>query len=95
MALLLDGVHIGEQNEKVLTPFLRSLVERGLDVSQGLLLILDGGKGLYQPQTTAASQLVHRERLGVGMFVLQRPFAKLSASSAASTSSSEMSTGQP
>ena len=30
----------------VLTPFLRSLVERGLDVSQGVLVILDGGKGL-------------------------------------------------
>ena len=39
--------------------------------------------------------LVHRERLGVGMFVLQRPFAKLSASSSASASSSEMSAGQP
>ena len=36
-------------------------------------------------------QLVHRERLGVGMFVLQRPFAKLSASSSARASSSEMS----
>ena len=30
----------------VVTPFLRSLVERGLDVSQGLLVIVDGGKGL-------------------------------------------------
>ena len=29
-----------------MTPFLRSLVERGLDVSQGLLVIVDGGKGL-------------------------------------------------
>ena len=28
----------------MLTPFLRSLVERGLDVSQGLLVIVDGGK---------------------------------------------------
>ena len=34
------------ENEQVLTPFLRSLVERGLDVSQGLLVIVDGGKGL-------------------------------------------------
>ena len=30
----------------MLTPFLRSLVERGLDVSQGVLVILDGGQGL-------------------------------------------------
>ena len=34
------------ENVQVLTPFLRSLVERGLDVSQGLLVIVDGGKGL-------------------------------------------------
>ena len=46
------GITDGEQtvtdteNEQVLTPFLRSLVERGLDVSQGLLVIVDGGKGL-------------------------------------------------
>ena len=30
----------------MLTPFLRSLLERGLDISQGVLVILDGGKGL-------------------------------------------------
>ena len=42
----LGFVETDTENEKVLTPFLRSLVERGLDVSQGLLLILDGGKGL-------------------------------------------------
>ena len=36
-----------------------------------------------------------RERLSVGMFVLQRPFAKLSASNSASASSLEMSVGQP
>ena len=29
----------------MLTPFLRTLVERGLDASQGLLVILDGGTG--------------------------------------------------
>ena len=59
VALVLDGktlVHDGRgaghhddgggRVEKVLTPFLRSLVERGLDVSQGLLVIVDGGKGL-------------------------------------------------
>ena len=42
----LGFVETDTENEKVLTPFLRSLVERGLDVSQGLLVILDGGKGL-------------------------------------------------
>ena len=42
----LGFVETDTENEKVLTPFLRSLVERGLDTSQGLLVILDGGKGL-------------------------------------------------
>ena len=43
---LLGFVETDTENGKVLTPFLRSLVERGLDPSQGLLVILDGGKGL-------------------------------------------------
>jgi transposase-like protein len=30
----------------VLSPFLRSLIERGLDASRGLLVVIDGGKGL-------------------------------------------------
>ncbi len=34
------------RTRRCLTPFLRSLVERGLDISQGLLVIVDGGKGL-------------------------------------------------
>ena len=34
------------ENEQVLTPFLRSLMERGLDISEGVLVIVDGGKGL-------------------------------------------------
>ena len=39
-------VETDTENEKVLTPFLRSLLARGLDSSQGLLVIIDGGKGL-------------------------------------------------
>jgi len=42
----LGFVETDTENERVLTPFLHSLVERGLDISQGLLVILDGGKGL-------------------------------------------------
>ena len=42
----LGFVETDTESEKVLTPFLRSLTERGLDISQGLLVILDGGKGL-------------------------------------------------
>lgn len=42
----LGFVETDTENEKVLTPFLRLLVERGLDASQGLLVVIDGGKGL-------------------------------------------------
>lgn len=42
----LGFVETDTESEKVLTPFLRSLIERGLDPSQGLLVVLDGGKGL-------------------------------------------------
>jgi len=43
--LVLGFVETGTENERILTPFLRSLGERGLDSSQGLLVIIDGGKG--------------------------------------------------
>jgi len=39
----LGFVETDTENEKVLTPFLRSLVERGLDITEGLLVVLDGG----------------------------------------------------
>jgi transposase-like protein len=42
----LGFVETDTENEAVLTPFLRSLLERGLDIARGLLVILDGGKGL-------------------------------------------------
>ena len=42
----LGFVETNTENEKVLTPFVRSLVERGLNSSQGLLVVIDGGKGL-------------------------------------------------
>ena len=58
----LGFVETDTENEKVLTPFLRSLVERGLDVSQGVLVILDGGKGLRSAGRKAFRDrvLVHR-----------------------------------
>jgi transposase-like protein len=43
---MLGFVEAGTENERVLSQFLRSLVERGLDVSQGILVVIDGGKGL-------------------------------------------------
>ena len=39
-------VQTGTENEKVLTPFLRGLVDRGMDISEGLLVVVDGSKGL-------------------------------------------------
>lgn len=42
----LGFVETDTENQRVLTPFLRSLLERGLTVSRGLLVIIDGGKGL-------------------------------------------------
>ena len=42
----LGFVETDTENDKVLTPFLRSLIERGLDIAQGLLVVIDGGKGL-------------------------------------------------
>jgi len=39
-------VETDTENEKVLTPFLRSLLDRGMDISSGILVIIDGGKGL-------------------------------------------------
>ena len=42
----LGFVETDTENAQVLTPFLRSLLERGLDISEGLLVIIDGAKGL-------------------------------------------------
>lgn len=44
--VFLGFVQTDTENEKVLTPFLRSLVTRGLDISEGLLVVIDGSKGL-------------------------------------------------
>lgn len=43
---LLGFVKTGTENEAALTPFLQGLRDRGLEISQGLLVIIDGGKGL-------------------------------------------------
>jgi transposase-like protein len=42
----LGFVETDTENERVLTPFLRSLLERGLDISQGVLVVIDGSKGI-------------------------------------------------
>ncbi len=57
----LGFVETDTENAKVLTPFLRSLVERGLDTSQGLLVVIDGAKGLR-----AAVKKAFRDKAAVG-----------------------------
>jgi transposase-like protein len=57
----LGFVETDTENAKVLTLFLRSLVERGFDASQGLLVVLDGGKGLR-----SAVKKVFRDKALVG-----------------------------
>ena len=58
----LGFVETDTENARVLTPFLRSLVERGLDLAQGVLVILVGGKGLRSAVRKAFRHraLVHR-----------------------------------
>jgi transposase-like protein len=43
---VLGFIETGTENATVLSSFLRSLLARGLDISPGLLVIIDGGKGL-------------------------------------------------
>ena len=43
---LLGFVQSDTESAKVLAPFLKGLLERGLDVSRGILVVVDGGKGL-------------------------------------------------
>jgi transposase-like protein len=58
----LGFVETDTENAAVLTPFLRSLRERGLDIARGLLVVVDGGKGLRAAvrKAFAAHALVQR-----------------------------------
>jgi transposase-like protein len=44
--VVLGFVQTATENELVCTQFLRSLMERGLDVSKGVLCVIDGSKGI-------------------------------------------------
>jgi putative transposase len=58
----LGFVETDAENEKVLTPFLRSLLKRGLDITAGLLVVLDGSRGLRAAvnQAFKKKSVVHR-----------------------------------
>jgi len=51
--VFLGFVQTETENKRVLEQFLRSLLERGLEVSQGVLVVIDGGKGLRSAVTSA------------------------------------------
>ena len=51
--VVLGFVQTATENGKVIRNFLRSLRDRGLDVSQGLLVVTDGSKGLRSGARTA------------------------------------------
>ncbi len=59
---VLGFVETGTENAAVLTQFLQALGDRGLDSTQGLLVIIDGGKGLRAAvrQAFGSSALVQR-----------------------------------
>jgi len=53
LGLTMDGrkvplgfVQTGTENEKVISSFLRELLDRGLNIDQGILVVVDGSKGL-------------------------------------------------
>jgi putative transposase len=54
----LGFVETDTENSKVLTPFLRSLLDRGLDIRRGILVVTDGAKGLCAAVRTAYKKRV-------------------------------------
>lgn len=59
---ILGFVQTSTENETVLSPFLQSLLDRGLDISRGILAITDGGKGLRAALRKVFGQNVHHQR---------------------------------
>jgi transposase-like protein len=49
---ILGLVHTATENKRACAAFLRELVERGFTASTGLLVVLDGAKGLRAPSAT-------------------------------------------
>ena len=60
--IVLGFVQAGTENAEALTPFLRELLDRGLRIDQGLLVVIDGSKGLRAAVRRAFGKkaLVHR-----------------------------------
>lgn len=60
--VFLGFVQTDTENKRVLSQFLRSLLDRGLDISRGVLAIIDGGKGLCAAVKSAFSKRVVIQR---------------------------------
>ena len=60
--VVLGFVQATTENAEVLTPFLRELLDRRLSIEQGILVVLDGGKGLRAAVRRAFGKraVVHR-----------------------------------
>jgi putative transposase len=85
----LGFVETDTENERVLTPFVRSLLERGLDLSQGVLATLDGSKGLRAAVRKAFRHraVVHRRQWGTSPRTWSATCPRVSRSPGASASS--------
>ena len=55
-------VQTATENETVLRPFLQSLLDRGLDISCGILAVTDGGKGLGSALRKVFGRHLHHQR---------------------------------
>jgi len=60
--VILGFVQTDTENKRVCSDFLRSLLDRGLDISNGVLVVIDGSKGLRQAVRAEFREwaLVHR-----------------------------------
>jgi hypothetical protein len=60
--VLLGFVQTGTENADVCAAFLRRLLERGLRIDEGLLVVLDGGKGLRRAVREVLGDRAHVQR---------------------------------
>lgn len=60
--IFLGFVQTDTENKRVLSQFMRSLLDRGLDISKGILAVIDGGKGLHSAVKSTFSKRVVVQR---------------------------------
>jgi putative transposase len=60
--VILGFVQTETENKRVLGQFLQSLMDRGLDISKGILVVIDGGKGLHSAAKSAFRRRVLIQR---------------------------------